>query len=281
MKQLLIIILAICVVLFVLVPLSYIFLGRIDNPWKIGETTTYNPSYSSASTIPRSANGVSGNSNAANVAASQDLISRIFSPSYAKLGEPERKAFCANRETGLKPLTRDATLSRDGDESIISSESAHFVMSLQGPVTDWQYTNGALEDEIASFTFNNLIINALSRSSVSDCIKMAEKNFKEFHTTSSGTEYFSSPIYLNQGKPIGLQSAVLRTMGKGTIDGHLYYWYLLDEVYSGFQDRPIVTLWYSSYINGSEYWYAFRSYKSEEKDLNRKSEAVLESVDYK
>jgi hypothetical protein len=265
MKQFLIIILAICLVLFVLVPLAYMSMGRIPNPWEIAPTTNYNPAYSSST--PQSTE--------------TDILTRVFGGSYAKLDQANP---CSNPSSSLEPHIRDATLSREGNASIISSASYDMSMRLDGPVTDWQYTsaNGAkgMEDELASFTYGNLIVNILARSSVGPCIKVAGENFKNFHTGNASAEYFSSSIYINQGRPIGLRSATLRTFGKGEIDDTQYYWYLLDETYSGFEDRPVVTLWYSTYIRGREFWFAFRTYKAEEGGLNAKAEGILENITF-
>lgn len=288
MKHFLIILLAICLVLFVLIPLAYMSMGRIDNPWEIAPTTNYNPSYSTATSAD--SRGPSPET---------DVLTRVFGGTYAKLngdGQADTAAeFCANPATSLKPHVRDATLGREsgrGDqrdgaaaESIVSSDAHGLTMRLRGPVTDWQYTSangssGGMEDELASFTYDNLIVNVLARESASQCVKPAEKNFKDFHMSTAATEYFSSPIYINQGRPIGLESATLRTFGKGTIDDNLYYWYLLDETYAGFENRPVVTLWYSTYQSGREFWIAFRTYKAEEGGLNQKAEAILEDVSF-
>ena len=269
MKQFLIILLAICIVLFVLIPLAYISLGKMPNPWEIAPTTNYNPSFSEASSTSREP------------LAETDILSRVFGGTYSKLGSSNRNPICTNPATSLEPHIRDAKLSRLGgadakdQRSTVTSDFYNLTLTLDGPVTDWQYTNGSMEDELASFTFDNLIVNILSRTSVGDCVAIAEKNFKEFHTSSASTEYFSSPIYINQGKPIGLQSATLRTFGQSKIGGHAYYWYLMDEVYGSFKDRPVVTMWFSTYIGGNEFWFAFRTYKADESRLNAAAEEIL------
>jgi hypothetical protein len=283
----LVIILAICVVLFVLIPLAYMVMGKIPNPWEIGPTTTYNPAYSSAYAQP----GAGTSSGTAST--EPDVLKRIFGGAYAKLGSSNRNPICMDPATSLSPHMRDATLRRGGDvndvnganqQSIVSSDTYHMSMTLPGAVTDWQYTDGALEDELASFTYDNLIINILARSSVSDCVRTAEKTFGDFHESNQATEYFSSPVYMNQGKPIGLESATLRTSGKGEISGRQYYWYMMDETYAGFENRPVVTIWYSTYVNtalgGTEFWFAFRTYKVYEEDLNKKAEGVLGGVGF-
>ena len=145
MKQFLIIILAICLVLFVLVPLAYMSLGRIPNPWEIAPTTNYNPAYSSST----------------KQSAEPDVLTRVFGGSYAGLDAAKP---CSNPSTSLVPHMRDATLSREGSDSIISSATYDMTMRLDGPVTDWQYTstNGAngsysgMEDELASFTYGDV-----------------------------------------------------------------------------------------------------------------------------
>ncbi len=266
MKQFLIILLAICIVLFVLIPLAYISLGKMPNPWEIAPTTNYNPSFSEASTTSQKPS------------TETDILTRVFGGTYSKLGSSNRNPICTNPETSLEPHMRDAKLARTNDKDMRSTVTSDFYslsLDLDGPVTDWQYTNGSMEDELASFTFDNLIINILARASVGDCISIAEKNFKEFHTSNASTEYFSSPIYIAQGKPIGLQSATLRTFGNSKIAGHTYYWYLMDEVYGGFKDRPVVTMWFSTYVDGNEFWFAFRTYKADESNLNPKAEEIL------
>lgn len=225
-------------------------MGRIPNPWEIGPTTNYNPAYSSGTS------------------------------SAGRTSNP-----CIDPATSFMPHVRDATLTREtSGSSIISSDTYNMSMRLDGPVTDWQYTsaNGArgMDDELVSFTYDNLIVNILARSSENQCIKVAGDNFKDFHTSNESAEYFSSPVYINQGRPIGLRSATLRTFGKGEINDNLYYWYLLDETYSGFENRPVVTLWYSTYIRGREIWFAFRTYRTEEGGLNAKAERILESVSF-
>ncbi len=273
MKHFLIIILAICIVLFVLVPLAYISLGRMPNPWEIAPTTNYNPSYASTS----ASRGPS---------AETDVLARVFGGTYAKLRSGKDPEKCTNPATSLAPHVRDAKLMREGasdagdepGDSIVSSAAYKLSVRVPGPVTDWQYTAGAMEDEVASFTFDNIIVNILARNTVKECIGAAEEGFRDFHEGSAASEYFSSAVYVGQGKPIGLESAALRTLGKGKVSGHQYYWYLLDEEYAGFEDRPVVTIWYSTYIAGTEYWFAFRTYRALGSDLNAKAEDILDGV---
>ncbi len=274
MKHFLIIILAICIVLFVLVPLAYMSLGRIANPWEIAPTTNYNPTYSAGTS-----------STARGSSPETDVLTRVFGGTYAKLSAADRATNpCADPASSLSPHVRDAALARDGEDSIVSSATYGIVMRLDGPVTDWQFTSanpaygssGGMEDELASFTYGNLIVNVLARSSIDACVKVAGDRFSEFHTSGASTEYFSSPVYVGQGRPIGLRSATLRTLGKKKIDGNQYYWYLLDESYAGFENRPVVTRWYSTYVHGREFWFAFRTYKDEEGGLDEKAEAILE-----
>lgn len=284
MKQFLIILLAICIVLFVLIPLAYMSLGKIPNPWEFTPTTNYNPAYAPGGVNGGNAGGQeAGGGTTTNVEPSTntDILSRVFGGSYSKLGSSNRNPVCADPATSLVGHVRDAKLGRangTSQQNIVSSDFYNLSMVLDGPVTDWQYTNGSMEDELASFTFNNLIVNILARTSADECISIAQKNFKEFHTSSASTEYFSSPIYINLGKPIGLQSASLRTFGKSSINDHTYYWYLMDETYAGFANRPVVTMWFSTYADGVEYWFAFRAYKAEEKGLNAKAEEILEQT---
>lgn len=289
MKQFLIILLAICIVLFVLIPLAYMSLGKIPNPWEFTPNTNYNPTYAGGSQAGagngNATGGAAGSQDSLKPSTNTDILSRVFGGSYSKLGSSNRNPVCADPATSLVGHVRDAKLGRvsgSDKQSMVTSDFYNLSMVLDGPVTDWQYTNGSkyglMEDELASFTYDNLIVNILARTSADECVSIAQKNFKEFHTSSASTEYFSSPIYINLGKPIGLQSATLRTFGKSDINDHVYYWYLMDEAYAGFANRPVVTMWFSIYADGVEYWFAFRAYKAEEKGLNAKAEEILEQT---
>lgn len=279
----LILILAISVVLFVLVPLSYIALGKIDNPWEINNTGIYTPRNNAASVSGALAGGgstgaTSGTVTGGTASTEPDVLKRIFGPVYANLGKSDRDTYCSDPAKSLEPHKRDAILGRDDETSIISSDMYNLSLELEKSLTDWNYTNGSLEDELISFTSDNLIINILARTTIPDCRTFIKGKFEDFHTKNSSIEYFSSPTYASQGRSLGLQSATLRTFGDDSIGDQDYYWYLLDETYTKFPDRPIATLWYSTYVHGTEYWFAFRTYKIYEGGLRQKAEDILETA---
>ncbi len=232
---------AVLVILFVLVPLVYIGLGKIENPLAI---------------------------NGASVIGAGDAISKNL-------------INCNDPKVSLEAHVKDAHLIRDDEESIINSDFYKLTVSLEEPVVDWQYTNGTLADEVASFVYKETIVNVLARTSVPKCNNKAQEIFEDFHEKTSGVEYFSSPIYLAQGKPLGLTQSVLRTHGQGEVGNIDYHWYLLDEEFSSLSNRPVVTIWYSTRVGRTEYWFAFRTFKENEDDLNKIAEEVLENTEFR
>lgn len=268
LKHTLLIFLSIALVLFVFIPAAYIFLGKLSNPFVIQSKSAFDEStYGSLSANSRGALGT----------ASGNLV---------KSDDGKDFIDCSIPRQSLAPHIRDAKLMRNGEESIVSSQAYAFTMPLSGPVLDWQYTNGSLEDEVASFVYGNTILNIMARSSVPECERQVAGVFTSFHEQNTAVEYFSSKTYVTQGKSIGLVNATLRTHGQSKIGGHTYYWYILDEQFA----RPtaadpnsrmdITSMWFSTRTNGTEYWFAFRTAKIDEDDLNPLAEEILGDIEF-
>ncbi len=232
--------LAILIILFVLVPLSFMALGKIENPFAFEPISAF--------------------------ADKEELAKRIVD--------------CTNPEQSLEAHVRDAALARDEEESSIESTFYKFIINLEAPVVDWQYTKGVLDDEVASFVYKDVIVNILARTSVSKCSGTAKEVFENFHEETSGVEYFSSNTYLTQGAPIGLTRSTLRSHGQGGVGDADYYWYLLDEEFVNLSSKPIVTIWYSTRVGRIEYWFAFRTFQENEQNLNKVAEEVLEGIEF-
>lgn len=249
-NPILIILLVVFMVFFVLIPLAYMVLGRISNPFSFDLDTVIN----------------SNISNIQNTRSKKDDLNLT----------------CSNPNTSFEALVRDAVLTRDGDESTIKSKQYYFEINLDDPIVDWQYTEGKLGNEIASFVYHDTIVNFLAQKSVSDCAQLIEKQFTNFHDQGKGVEYFSSRAYLDSGKPIGLYSAVFRTHGQRDIKSRSWYWYIIDEVFMTPQNTQaqITTIWYTTYIGRTEYWIAFRSLKENEDSLNERAVDILDSITF-
>lgn len=266
MKQLLIIVLAIVLILFVLVPAAFIFLGKVGNPLAIGPIDGITPQYT---------NNGNGAVQHTQVAAAGGLAS------LWKITDTKARTInCESRTEAYEPHVRDATLKRNGEKSIVSSDTYTYRLTLPQPVYDWAYTKGSLLDESASFVYGNTIINILARTAKTECNQVAAKIYKDFHNKNGGVEYFSSRTYLEQNAPLGLTKAILRTSGDGEVGGTDYYWYILDEEYNNDPQKAVTTIWYSARINRTEYWFAFRIPKAMESDLNKAAEDVLERIDF-
>ncbi len=235
------IVIAVLIILFVFVPLAFIALGKIENPLAIQPNTSLLDNVSSDKNSPN----------------------------------------CTDPKQSLEAHVRDVHLTREDEESSINSDFYKLAINLEEPVVDWQYTNGALPDEVASFVYKDVIVNMLARSSVSKCNTKAGQIFENFHEKTLGVEYFSSTVYMQQGSPIGLTKSVLRNHGKSEINDIDFYWYLLDEEFSNMSSRPIVTIWYSTRVGRIEYWFAFRTLKENENNLNTVAEEVLENTEFR
>lgn len=235
-------------ILFVFVPLSYMALGKMENPLAIKPISAF------------------------------DDQNQLFG---GRAGATNQTLDCTDPIQSLEEHVRDAHLSKDGDESIVSSDFYKLNIVLEKPVEDWQYTKGALEDEVASFVYDDAIVHILARSAVSKCNSVSSKIFDDFHKKTSGVEYFSSRIYLNQGKSIGLTRSTLRLKGEGSIGGEDYFWYMLDEEFHNVNEKPVVTIWYSTRIGRTEYWFAFTTFKGNEGNLNSIATDILENTKFR
>ncbi len=242
----------IALILFVMVPLAYVAVGRIANPFSLDSVTTANLS---------------------NTSGRRGMVEA--------LAEKDTKAIdCTAPLQSLEPHVRDARLMRDGQSSTIKSEFYKLNIALEEPIVDWQYTKEVLSDEVASFVYKDVIVNTMARTAKPECTRQAATIYKDFHTKGQAVEYFSSRVYLDLGKPIGLTSAVLRNYGDASMNGNNYYWYMLDEQFGALSDKPVVTIWYSTRVGRTEYWFAFRTFKAQEGKLNDIAEEVLDSVEF-
>jgi hypothetical protein len=191
---------------------------------------------------------------------------------------------CAIPAKSLESHMRDATLTRNGEESTVKSKKYDVEINLDVPVVDWQYTEGKLDNELASFVYKDVIVNVLARKSTALCSTITKNTFDTFHTDGKGVEYFSSRAYLNLGKPIGLIRAVFRIHGEREIDGNQFYWYIIDETFtlgSNAQNQvqtELVTIWYTTHIGRNEYWFAFRTLKKDEDNLNKTAIEFIEQT---
>lgn len=250
MKHIIAITVAIALILFVLVPAAFIFLGKVGNPLALTAMSGLTPQY-------RTSNGVVNN--------------------YATT---TKSIDCTDERVSYEPHVRDAELTRDDEKSIISSDVYNYKLVLPAPIYDWDYTHGGLQDESVSFVYKETIINILARTSNIDCNTIASKVYKNFHTKNEAVEYFSSRTYVDQGKAIGLQKAVLETYGTETIGDRDYHWYLLEEYYQNTPDHIVATKWYSTRIGRTEYWFAFRAFKEISDQVNDTAHEVLEEIEY-
>ncbi len=255
LKSIIVILIAVAMVFFVMVPLAYMAMGRIANPFSFDL-------------------GGIASKNISNVRNGGASISNL-------------ETTCATPTKSLLPHTRDATLSRDGEESTIKSKTYDLEINLDVPVVDWQYTEGKLDNELASFVYKDVIVNVLARKSTTLCSVIAKNKFNTFHTDGKGVEYFSSRAYLNVGKPIGLAGAVLRTHGEREVEGNQFYWYIIDETFSlsanganttNPSQTELVTIWYTTHIGRNEYWFAFRTLKENEDHLNKTAIEFIEQT---
>lgn len=250
LPHIIVIIIAAVLILFVMIPAAFIALGKLANPLKIDSTTT-----------------TSLNNN--------QLAGAIFTNTNQK-----NQVDCTNPLIALEPHIHDATYDRQNDESVIASSFYKMRITLEDPIVDWQYTNLALEDEVASFVYKDTIVNIYARSSVADCNSKAKTAYADFHEKTKAVEMFSSPKYRELGKPIGLTDSVFREHGQSEVGDTDYYWYLLDEVFGTKTDKPVATIWYSTRIGRIEYWFAFRTFKEHESSLNSVAEEVLDSIEF-
>lgn len=252
LKSIIVILIALAMVFFVMVPLAYMAMGRIANPFSfdLGNIASKNIS------------------NVRNGGASLTTL----------------ETTCANTSKSLEPHLRDAVLTRDGEDSTIKSKEYDIEINLDAPVVDWQYTEGKLDNELVSFVYNDVIINILARKSTALCATVTKNKFETFHQEGKGVEYFSSRAYLNLGKPIGLNRAVFRTHGERELGGNTFYWYIMDEVFTvgtntqGQKQAELVTIWYTTHVGRNEYWFAFRTLKEDEENLNKTAIQFLEST---
>lgn len=281
MKNVFILILTIALILFVLVPAAYIFLGKVNNPLAITPMDGIVPTYdtngrtitASASTKTSTANETSG---------ILGLWKRMSNQGGSALGNTASVANaidCGTRQS-YESASRDAKLTRDEEKSIIKSDAYKYTFTLPAPIYDWDYTKGSLVDESASFVYKDTIVNVLARTTKIECNTIASKLYKNFHEKNGAVEYFSSRTYTEQGKSLSLTKAILRTFGKGDVNGTEYFWYLLDEEYNNDSAKAVVTMWYSTRIGRTEYWFAFRTTKDNEENLNPIAEEVLENVEF-
>lgn len=255
LKSIIVILIAVAMVFFVMVPLAYMAMGRIANPFSFDL-------------------GGIASKNISNVRNGGASVSNL-------------ETTCATPAKSLLPHTRDAILSRDGEESTIKSKVYDLEINLDVPVVDWQYTEGKLDNELASFVYKDVIVNILARKSNALCSVLAKNKFNTFHTEGKGVEYFSSRAYLNLGKPIGLARAVFRTHGEREVDGNQFYWYIVDETFSlgtnsanikNSAQTELVTIWYTTHIGRNEYWFAFRTLKEDEDNLNKTAIEFIEQT---
>lgn len=277
MKHILIFVFTISLVLFVLVPATFIFLVKISNPMVIGPVSGMVPTYKndpSANQINPNINNVVindkfnnriGNNNTDEQSKNQSIISILTNVwKDNNYQQTEIKTIdCKNPNESFELPVRDAQLFRKGEKSIVSSEMYHYNITMPAPIYDWQYTNGVLTNESASFVYDEKIINILARKSKVDCNNVAQTIYKKFHTKNDAVEYFSSQIYLDQGRNIGLTEAVLNTIGIEKIKGHTFYWYTLDEKFKNSPPQIVSTIWFSTRVGRTEYWFVFRGYKND------------------
>jgi hypothetical protein len=272
MKQILLFIFSLCLVLFVLVPAAYIFLGRIDNPLSIVPQPGIVPTYqgSGARVVSdRSGQRTSRGDGAGRGESAQDGVSSqgasvasIFDAWKGASGDASAsdERTCAQSATAFESPVRDAKLVRDGEQSVVSSKGYGYQVVLEGPVYDWKYTNNALKDESVSFVFDEKIIHILARSAKPECMSVAKDAYRQFHASDGGVEYFSSRTYLDEVKKIGVSRAILNTFGTEKINGKAYYWYELNEQFAANTDQSIKTMWFSVHVGRTEYWFGFSGY---------------------
>lgn len=250
LPHILLITFAIALILFVMIPAAFIALGKLQNPLKIDRALGYGAGDTRSQTA-----------------------SAIFN-------NQKNEIDCTNPMIALEAHMKDATYDRLDDESVIESAFYKLRIALEDPLVDWQYTHLTLDDEVASFVYKDTIVNVFARTSTESCNTKAKRSYADFHKETKAVEMFASPTYLERGRSLGLTEAIFRAHGQSEIGDVDYYWYLLDEVFGTKTDKPIATIWYSTRIGRTEYWFAFRTFKQNEPSLNSVAEEVLENTEF-